>query len=183
MMKKLKTLFAFLLVTHLSFSQDLPVDANTNKITYLEVVDAAGLKATDIYKITKAWGEGKKYSIVENKENESIVFSGSFPVEYPNVSGSANDKGKVNFSFSIFSKDGKYRFIATDFVHVAEGKVAGSNGGKLENVSPECGKTKMSAKGWIFIKNKTVTSMKAITDDLKRVVKEAQNDPSKKSDW
>ena len=183
MKRSLKLLSAFLLLVNVSFGQDLPVDQNTGKITYLEVVDAAGLTAKDIYAVAKKWGADKKFTIKEDKENETLVYTGTTPVEYPNVSGNAIDKGKVTFSFSIFAKEGKYRFIATDLVHTAEGKVAGSDGGKLENVSPDCGKMKMSAKGWVSIKAKTDVNLKALVADLKRVIKEAQNDPAKKSDW
>jgi hypothetical protein len=41
----------------------------------------------------------------------------------------------------------------------------------------------MSAKGWITIKTKADANLKALVADLKRVIKEAQNDPAKKSDW
>ncbi len=183
MKRSLKLLSILLLLVNVSFAQDLPVDQNTGKVTYLEVVDAAGLNAKDIYAVAKQWGTDKKFTIKEDKENETLVYTGTSPVEYPNVAGNANDKGKITFSFSVFVKDGKYRFIATDLVHTAEGKVAGADGGKLENVSPDCGKTKMSAKGWVTIKSKADANLKALTADLKRVIKEAQNDPAKKSDW
>ncbi len=183
MKRSLKLLSALLLLVNVSFGQDLPVDQSTGKITYIEVVDAAGLTAKDIYAVTKKWGMDKKFAVKEDKENETLVYTGTTPVEYPNVSGNAIDKGKISFSFSIFAKDGKYRFIATDLVHTAEGKVAGADGGKLENVSPDCGKMKMSAKGWVTIKAKADLNLKVLVADLKRVVKEAQNDPAKKSDW
>jgi len=183
MKRSLKLLSALLLLVNVSFGQDLPIDQNTGKITYLEVVDAAGLTGKDIYAVAKKWATDKKFTIKEDKENESLVYTGTTPVEYPNVSGNAMDKGKVTFSFSIFAKDGKYRFIVTDLVHTAEGKVAGSDGGKLENVSPDCGKMKMSAKGWVTIKAKADVNLKALIADLKRVEKETQNDPAKKSDW
>jgi hypothetical protein len=183
MKRSLKLLTALLFLVNVSFGQDLPVDQNTGKITYLEVVDAAGLTSKDIYAVAKKWATDKKFVIKEDKENETLVYTGTTPVEYPNVSGNAMDKGKVTFSFSIFAKEGKYRFIVTDLVHTAEGKVAGADGGKLENVSPDCGKMKMSAKGWVTIKGKADANLKALIADLKRVEKEAKNDPAKKSDW
>jgi hypothetical protein len=183
MKRSLILLSSLLLVLNFTFAQDLPVNQTTGKITYLEVVESPGLTAKDIYTVAKKWGTDKKYTLTEDKENESLVYTASTPLEYPNVSGNANDKGKVTFTCSIFCKEGKYRFIFTDLSHVAEGKVAGSNGGKLENVSPDCGKTKMSAKGWVTIKSKADANLKALVADLKRVMKEAQNDPAKKSDW
>jgi len=183
MKRSLKLLSVLLLLVNLSFGQELPVDQKTGKITYIEVVDAAGLTASDMYAVAKKWGNDKKFTLKEDKENESVLFNGSTPVEYPNASGNNNDKGKVSFTCYVFLKDGKYRFIFTDLVHTAEGKVVGSDGGKLENVSPDCGKTKMSAKGWVTIKAKADVNLKALVADLKRVMKETQNDPAKKSDW
>lgn len=171
-----------LFVTFTTKAQDLPVNTSTGKITYLEVVDATGLSPKDIYATAKKWGESKGFTVKEDKENESLVFEGSTLVEYPNAAGNGQEKGNVKFSFSVFVKDGKFRFIATDLVHEGLGKSPVS-GGKLENVSPECGKTKMSGKGWVTIKNKADANMKALTNDLKRVMKETQNDPAKKTDW
>ena len=182
MKKSFKLLVAMLLLVTASFGQDLPVDQNTGKITYIEVVDAAGLSAKDMYAVAKKWGGDKKFTIKEDKDGESVIFNGSTPVEYPNVSGNNNDKGKVTFTCSIFLKEGKYRFIFTDVFHVAEGKVVGSDGGKLENVSPDCGKLKMSAKGWVTIKGRADVGLKALVADLKRVMNDAQNDIAKKSD-
>lgn len=184
-MKKSLTLLPvlLLLVFGTTLAQEFPIDQNTGKITYIEVVDASGLAAANIYAVAKKWGTDKKFTLTEDKVNETLIFSASTPVEYPNVSGSANDKGKVSFTCSVFIKEGKYRYIFTDLVHVAEGKVVGTNGGKLENVLPDCGKTRMSAKGWVTIKSKGDANLKALVADLKRVLKEAQNDPAKKSDW
>jgi len=182
-MKKLVTLFILVLVFQFSNAQDFPINQSTGKITYLEVVDAAGLAPKDLYEVAKKWGADQKYTVTEDKANESIVFKASTAVEYPSVSGSSNDKGRVEFSFSIFIKDGKYRYIFTDLEHKAEGKLVGVDGGKLENVSPDCGKGRMSAKGWVTIKTKADANLKALVTDLKRVVKESQNDPAKKTDW
>jgi hypothetical protein len=98
------------------------------------------------------------------------------------VNGSTIEKGQVTFTASIFVKDGKYRYIFTDFVHVGDVKTKAS-GGKLENVNPDCGSTKMSSKSWVLIKNKTASNATILTNDLKRVEKEFQNNPANKSDW
>lgn len=165
----------------LVFAQNLPVDAGTGKITYLEVVDATGVKPADLTKVVKEWAIKQGFTVKEEAADK-LVYSAFTPVEYPNVNGSANEKSPVTFTLSVFIKDGKYRYIATDFFHVGDAKSKAS-GGKLENVTPECGATKMTSKSWVFIKNKTASNMTALTNDLKRVVTEFQNDPANKSDW
>lgn len=164
-----------------STAQTLPVDQGTGKITYLEVVDAAGVTPADLGKVVKEWATKQGFT---NKEDaaEKLVYDAFTNVEYPGVSGSTLEKGKVKFTLSVFFKDGKYRYILTDFVHEGDIKTK-ANGGKLENVNPDCGATKMSGKGWVTIKNKTGSNMKALSDDLKRVIKEFQNDPANKTDW
>jgi hypothetical protein len=164
-----------------SFAQNLPVDAGTGKITYLAVVDATGVKPADLTKVVKDWATKQGFKLKEETADK-LVYDASTTVDYPNINGSATEKSAVTFSLSIFIKDGKYRYIATDFVHMGDLKVK-AIGGKLENVTPECGATKMTSKSWVMIKTKTNSNLVALTDDLKRVVKEFQNDPANKSDW
>ena len=168
-------------LTAATFAQNLPVDAGTGKITYLEVVDATGVKPADLLKVVKEWATKQGFTIKEETA-EKLVYNASTNVDYPNINGSATEKSAVTFTLSIFIKDGKYRYIATDFVHVGDLKTKAA-GGKLENVTPDCGATKMTSKSWVLIKTKTNSNLTALTGDLKRVVKEYQNDPANKSDW
>jgi hypothetical protein len=163
------------------FAQNLPVDPGTGKITYLEVVDATGVKPADLLKVVKDWATKQGFTLKEETADK-LVYNASTTLEYPNINGSATEKSAVTFTLSVFIKDGKYRYIATDFVHVGDVKVK-AVGGKLENVTPECGSTKMTSKSWVLIKTKTNSNLLALTGDLKRVVKEFQNDPANKSDW
>lgn len=164
-----------------AFAQSLPVDAGTGKITYLEVVDATGVKPADLTKVVKDWATKQGFTVKEETADK-LVYNASTTVDYPGVNGSTTEKSPVTFTLSVFIKDGKYRYIATDFFHVGDAKSKAS-GGKLENVTPECGATKMTSKSWVMIKNKTNSNLVALTADLKRVTKEFQNDPANKSDW
>jgi hypothetical protein len=181
-MKKLILSFALLIaVISLVGAQNLPIDKNTGKITYLEVVDATGMTAKDLYKVAKDWGVSKGYKIKkEDDATGEIVFEGTTPMEYAGVKGKM-ESGNVNYTFSVFLKEGKYRFIVTDFVHA--GATAAVSGGKLESATPACGPSGMTSASWVLIKKKTQGAMEAATADLKRVIKETQNDPAKKSDW
>lgn len=181
-MRKIFLSFAFLFAI-ISFvhGQNLPLDAKTGKITYLEVVDATGMTAKDIFKAAKDWGTSKGFKI--KKEDEAtgeIVFDGVLPVDYTGIKGKP-EKGNITYSFSVFTKEGKYRFILTDVVHV--GLNNAPSGGKLESATPACGPTGMTSATWVLIKKKAQTGLEAQKEDLKRVIKEIQNDPAKKSDW
>lgn len=179
-MKNLNIFLALFLMVFVAHAQNLPVDANTGKITFIEVVDAAGLSDKDLYKIALEWGKEKNFTIKSQDEAAgTVVFNASTPVEYDAVKSGKKDKGSVNFTYSVFCKSGKYRYIVTDFVH--EG--AAGSGGKLENTSADCGKDAMVAKSWVYIKNSTQSQVNALIEDLKKKIKETQNDPAKNSDW
>lgn len=160
---------------------ELPINEKTGKVTFLEVIDAKGLTAKKLYDLTKTWAEAKGYTLKEEVAGESVVYTAKTDVYYPSVDASTSDKGFVHFTFSGFFKDDKYRVIITDFTHEGEGRLP--DGGKLEETTPECGKIKMSARGWVTIKNKTRENMETLLADVKRVIKEVQNDPANNDQW
>ena len=185
-MKKVYLMFLLCLGAIASVSAQapaLPVDAGTHKITFLEVVDATGMTSAQLYTLTKEWATKQGLTVKEDVANEKLVFDGVNAMDYPNVGVNGQDKGKVKYTYSVFFKDGKARYIMTDFIHENVDPKAAANGGRLELVTPECGSGKMSAKGWQTIKSKTGTHAKTLTDDYKRVVKEFQNNPANKNDW
>lgn len=180
-MKSLIVTFSIILAAMVCQAQNLPIDNKTGKITYIKVVDATDMSAKDLYKYTKEWGVNQGFKIKkEDEANGEIVFEGASKVSYPGIKGKT-ETANINFTFYIFSKEGKYRYIATDLVH--EGLDKAPSGGKLENVNPDCGTIGMTSSSWQLIKKKTQSQMEALTADLERVIKEIQNDPAKKSDW
>ncbi len=171
-----------LFCTNVAAQNGLPVNANTGKVTFMEVVEAKNLKAEELYKFLSDWLISKGY--VSTKKDDAGyegTFSGNFILEYPSIKNGRNDKGKVNYIFQIFGKDGKYRYIITDFVH--EGLEGAGNGGKIENVQPECGKEKMVPGNWVLIKNKTKSHIESTLAELKKAELAFRNDPSKNKDW
>src|SRR5690349_14522402 len=116
MKKVLMSLAMFLMVALIANAQTLPVDSKTGKITYVEVVDATGMTAKDLFKAAKDWGVAKGYTV--KKEDEAtgeLVFEGTIALEYNGVK--KPERGTTNFNFHVFTKEGKYRFVVTDFVH------------------------------------------------------------------
>jgi hypothetical protein len=184
---KMKKLFYTLLLSLISIgflnAQDpaMPVNEKTGKITYMEVVDATGLTAKDLYAVLKDWAKSQGFKVKEEKEAEGeMTFEAMVPVEYARVKGK-NEQSTVNFSAFLMAKDGKYRFIFSDFVHASHDKTLA--GGKMELTTPACGPSGINAANWSAIKKKTHSSMEAKIADLKKLVKATQNDPSKNKDW
>ncbi len=171
-MKKLSLLILSFLLFQTFFGQNgLPVSEKTGKYTFTEVVSAEGVSTSELYTEAKKWGEGHGFSVIEDTEGQKVKFDGSVNV----------NNGKVTFTFFIAAKDGKYRLIVTDFVH--KGTKKGTDGGKLENKVPECGNKSMSQGDWAGVRSKTNGEVKKLIADLKRVIKEYQNDPEKSDDW
>ena len=96
-MKKLLTLF-FIGFSLLLKAQDLPVNDQTNLVTFMEVVEADKLDAKELYDILKAWGKSKNYEIVEDKEGEDVQFVGYLNVAHPGLRGGDVDEGRVKFT-------------------------------------------------------------------------------------
>lgn len=170
------------LVWSASAQNELPIDKNTGKVTFLEVVNAEGLTAQQIYDLTKTWAKEKGYVVTEDVAGSKLYFDAHTSVHYPSVKGGGTtEKGIVHFKLQGFFKDGKYRLILTDFVHEGEGKLP--DGGKLEAQTAACGKIKMTGRAWVTIKNKTRENAETLIADIKRVIKEVQKDPANNDDW
>lgn len=165
-----------------TIAQDLPVNDKTGKITYMEVVEAKGMKAAEVYKTLNEWCVSAGFK--EIKKDDVLLestYSGSYQLDYPSTKPGRTDKGKVNFTVMVFGKDDKYRYIISDFVH--EGLEGAASGSKLEAVQPECGKAGMVPGNWTLIKNKTKAQLDTWIKEMKKKVLEVQNDPSKNKDW
>lgn len=179
-MKKILSTFVFIAIVGLAYSQPLPINEKTNKVTFIEVVDSPGMTASDLDKVVKDFMKEKPYVLKEEQAGSKLVYNAYHKVSHPGKNGGFED-GKVNFSFSVFFKDNKYRIILTDFVHEGEGKVP--DGGELEEKSAACGPSKMTAKAWVTIKNRTRALSEEVIDELKQKVLEVQNDPANNDDW
>jgi len=169
------------LVAIMAYAQELPIDNKTGKITFLEVIETPGLTAKDLYKIAKDWGQAKGFKPTKDNEAEGeLTYDLTLPVDYERTKGTV-EKSKVTYKFHIFTKEGKYRYILTDLVHT--GSMPALTGGKLESGTPACSLSGINAGNWILIKKKAQAGAEATIADFKRVVKEAQNDPTKSKDW
>ncbi|MDB4835126.1 DUF4468 domain-containing protein [Cyclobacteriaceae bacterium] len=181
-MKKISLVLFFIgVITGLLAQDGLPVNDKTGKITFQEVVDSKGLSNQKVYEITKEWGTKQGWTITEDVAGQKIKFSGTIEVISAAPDGKSKQKGTVSFTFFVAFKDGKYKIVMTEFTHKGEKK--GTDGGKLEASAAACGPKVISSKGWVSIKRNTNKQSTAIVEDLKRVVKEVQNDPESSDDW
>jgi len=160
-------------------AQDLPVNAKSGKITFMKTVDATGLTAQQLYDIAKKWSGEQGYTIEEDKPGTKITCKGTAEIEYPTVKSAEKTTGTINFKFQLGAKEGKYRYIFTDFTHTGKPEDAGA----LEDAEPDCTFQKISIRGWTVLKKQTHKELLKIIDVLTKKITAEQNDPTKSDDW
>ena len=162
-------------------AQDFPLDPETQKYTYMEIVVTEGSTKDQLYNKAKTWGTLHKYTVLkEDKDKGELMVQGSFPVKYPAPQPGLYHDGTVSWMMSVFSKEGKYKYVLTNFVHSSPK----GNGGKLESKDPECGKFTLTMPAWALIKKDSKVKLEAIVKDLKTAMSAPENKvKSSGDDW
>lgn len=179
MKKQFTLIFLFLLSFNL-FGQILPVDSTTKKITYSDVIDVPGNTKDQLYLKAKNLGVSGSNVKADNKAEGTYVYSGQFKVKYPSPVKGMTHEGTVSYTFAVFLKDGKYKYVVTDLVHSSEK----GNGGKLENSIPACNKYTLSLAGWSTIKNESHKHILSLIENFKENMKGSSGGiPQNTNDW
>lgn len=138
-------------------------DATTQKIQYTEVVDVTGTAKADLYKRAKQLGILGANIKVDNPTEGIYSYKGQFQVKYHAPQPGLYHTGVVDYVVTVYCKDGKYKYVITDFVHSS----TKGNGGKLEGALPECGKYVLSPSGWADIKKSVAEQSETLVRNLK----------------
>jgi hypothetical protein len=132
-MKEIKRLFIISALTVFSiltaYSQketpNLPIDSLTNKITYTEVVSVdSSAKKQELFSRAREWfAKAYKSSTnviqMEDKESGKIIGKALMQV-YHKAMGREYPSGYINYTISIYLKDGRYKYEITDFYHTGQ---------------------------------------------------------------
>lgn len=179
-MKSQFLLVAGLLITNIGLSQKLPIDSETKKITYTEVVEVPGLKKDDLYSKAKAWfvtstGTTKLALELEDKETGKLLGKVNNPIKINNPP--LNNKfevGSVIYNITVIVKDDKYKYTFTDFTHDSNGRDKVMSCGAFEN-KKSAAKSMLTGEmptnwQWNKIKSDTEESVMAQIESLKKVM-------------
>lgn len=103
-----------LLCLPLGLLAQMPMDSSTHKFTYTGVVDVPGMTKTDLYVAARSWFVSEYRSAddviqMEDKEAGRIIGKGFSLVQWQMATR------YVKHTVQIDLKDGKYRYIVTDF--------------------------------------------------------------------
>ncbi|MES2731431.1 MAG: DUF4468 domain-containing protein [Bacteroidota bacterium] len=179
-MKFLSVLFLSFVgyINQVSAQASFPLDPETKKITYTEVVTVGSVKKAELLKRAQNWATTAKYAPSNRPVAGEYTCKGTINVTYPSIAPGKTDKGTVTFVATIYGKDGKYKYVITNFTH--QDVLGRGDGGKLENETPECGKFIMSTTSWNKIKAQTLTEMEKIVARLKGEINKKPAPPKKK---
>ena len=116
----------------------LPIDPQTNLITYQEVVQVPGMSQADLYARAAAW-VAHTYNttdqVTPHPETGELAIKGRRTVTlrttYANVPRGSY-AGVVHHTLTIYVKDGRYKYVLTDLTHDATGVPNLHSGGPLE---------------------------------------------------
>jgi hypothetical protein len=150
------------------------------KIIYTEVIEMPNLTKDILYTrayewFAKSFNDAKNVIQMQDKEAGRLIGKGSFGDINVSINfGLVGVKGNVNFTISVYLKDGKYKYEITDFVHEgvanASNGMIPTNGGALESEKPECGRNYLPLGKWKNIKEQTNERVLALIESLKKAM-------------
>lgn len=132
-------------------------------LTYTEVVQVDSVSQNELYNRAKVWfatAYNSSNDVLQIDNKEGGEFIGKAVLDYiPNVhSGSAQTKGNIKYTIKIFVKEGRYKYIITDFIHDPFGNNFGKSSMGLITNEIKCPNPKPFAKNW---SNKVWSDIKA----------------------
>ena len=111
------------------FSQttSIPVDEDTGKIMYREVVEQKGTK-TEFFNRAISWINSfykNPVAVTKTRDPESGIIRGLHRIKLKDTmkDGTRTDAGTVQYEFSIELKDGRYRYTLHEFVLRQQSKI------------------------------------------------------------
>lgn len=93
-----------------------------NAFKFEDVVQTDGVSRVDLFNRARAWfastfRDSKAVLEVNDPQAGELTGKGGFPFSSRNFIGSAAVQGRVSFTITVLVKDGRYKYILTDFTH------------------------------------------------------------------
>ncbi|ABG59602.1 hypothetical protein [Cytophaga hutchinsonii] len=163
-MKIIYSFFIGIALAVCSQAQSLPaVDSTTKKIAYTDVVTVDGATQAVLFKRAHGLNISGSGVLTDKPADGYYSYKGQFKVSYHAPQPGLMHAGIVTYTVVLACKDGRYKYVITDFVHTSEK----GNGGALEKSVPECNKYVLSMQGWGDIKKLTAAEMEKLVANIK----------------
>jgi hypothetical protein len=170
----------------------LPIDSLTSKITYSEVVYVdTSTNRQELFSrgrewFAKAYKSSTNVIQMEDKESGKIVGKASMQV-YHKALGSNYPSGYINYTISIYIKNGRYKYEVIDFHHTGQ-LVSGGNRIPDYGICEEMINTTDKTMGFSYQKTYNYylfqmdNNIKELVSDLKAAMTTNLTN-TKKDDW
>ena len=167
---KIKFLYFLLLASGTVFSQDLK---------YEEIVNVSLVNKDELYNNVRTWALQKfktNENIITTEDQKLGEISGIGKFDYradKKYMGYSCVEGPIRFKFSLFFKDGRYKYIFHSFIHTGSGgpgcKRVDYGQLKLSDKAPITGKMIADDYAWNDVKEKTKDKIESILLELKNI--------------
>ena len=184
----MKSLLFLLLLPIFSFAQneipDLPIDSTTHLITYEGVITVQGSK-DQLYSKGREWF-AKTYNSAQNviqmDDKDEIVGKALMQVYYKRL-GMQREGGYINYTISIYFKDGKYKYLITNFYHTGQYDSFGNYFNAIGTCEAMVNEKRRSYKKlYNYFLTELDNNTKSLIERLKESMN-AQTVPDKKDNW
>lgn len=190
MSKRIYALASAVLLSGTVLAQDLPLDPESKKITYTEVVEVPDAKKEDLYArgatwFAKSYGSSKAVLQLSDKEVGTLIGKAVTEVSFKNPPMGSRYGGIVNYTITVQVKEGKYKYTITDFYHDSGIDTMIASGGPLENEKKPKGGTLRGLSGqggfptqkqWEQIKENAGQNMLVLIESLKKGMTQSASD-------
>ncbi|MEX0813113.1 MAG: DUF4468 domain-containing protein [Chitinophagales bacterium] len=125
-MKFISATILFLCFNLFVNAQSLPLNEETGKVEFIEVVEVPGASADQLYKRAEKWFDEfytNAGSVIKERETGKRIFGKHKINLYADDAGTEVHKGFVNYYIEIGFKDGRYRYKIDEFFKVEGVKV------------------------------------------------------------
>ncbi len=168
-MKRLLLIICLICFFVISKGQTMPLDKETGKIIYTEVISMDSINKDELFNRAKncfVTVFKNSSNVIQNENKIDGIITGKGVIKaYARALGSDYDGGYINFTITIACKDGRYKYIITNFIHEGNGSKMPS-GGNLENETVPT----WTNRQWSIMKSQTNNNVKELIVQIKNMM-------------
>lgn len=169
-MRRIALIF-FIFFINKAFSQQLPIDSITNKVSFSEVVSIENISKSELYNRAKQWIAitfKSASSVIQLDDKESgIIISKGFSIIYINNGIAGIISQKMYYTLYLHIKDGRYKYNFTD-IYYGDSSENACEGIITDKVFMIKGVDKKTLNIWKQYRKETIVTLTELIDNLKK---------------
>lgn len=154
-------------------------------LQFSEVVECEGTKeqlySSALDWVATAYNNSNYVLRIKDKENGKIILKASFPYKQKKImwGGSELSRGSIEYILTIQFKEGRYKYIFSDFYHDSSSSLGTLTTAKETTVKPKLTAKKWRSNVWNDLKEQATIKTAEIVTLLKEDIKK----PAPGADW